>query len=121
MTIQNGVDIVSVSRIEKSIQNPRFLHNIYSVEEQVYILAKHTPAISAAGHFAAKEAFLKAIGTGIRSTDLNKIGISHDSHGAPYFVLEGWATTLLSGRKIALSISHTSRDAIAFVTVYKED
>ena len=118
MVIANGVDIVSIHQIEKSIKNPRFIKNIYSSEEQAYIHGKHSPAQTAAGHFAAKEAFLKAIGTGIRTTDLHHIGISHHQQGSPFFSLSGWAIALLGDRSITLSISHTDTDAIAFVTIY---
>lgn len=121
MTLQNGVDIIEINRIEKSITNQRFIQRIFSEEEQAYIFKKHTPASTAAGHFAAKEAFVKALGTGITTLDLNHIGITHTTDGAPVFALTGWAAQQLGSNQVTLSISHTDQTAIAFVTIYKGD
>ncbi len=121
LKILNGVDIVEVARIKKSMQSPRFMANIYSIEEREYLEIKSRPEESAAGFFAAKEAFLKAVQTGIKTMDLHNISVSHNDNGAPFFVLSGWAKDSLAGRDISLSISHTSENAIAFVTIIETD
>ena len=64
MRLQNGVDIVAVARMEKSLQREGFLRRCFSPEEQEYICRKANPAETAAALWAAKEAFGKALGVG---------------------------------------------------------
>lgn len=116
-----GVDTVEISRMGQAMAREHFLARIFSPEEQDYIAKKHTPAQTAAGHFAAKEAFLKAMGTGITSLDLGAIGITHNALGAPIFALTGWAAELSKGCALSLSITHAGGIATAFVVAYQED
>lgn len=96
-----GTDIVKISRIEKSIESESFLSGVYTDEERAYCKS----AQSFAGIFAAKEAYLKALGVGI-DRRLNTIKISHDDKGKPYIV--GVSDS-------DLSISHDGDFAIATV------
>lgn len=112
-----GVDSVLISRIEHSMQKESFMQRIYSKEERAYIKAKHNAAESAAGHFAAKEALLKALGTGITSLDLHEIGITHTEQGAPIFAFSGKAAQTFNGKEISLSITHAGDYATAFVVI----
>ena len=59
-----GTDLAEVARIRKAMENPRFLVEFFTEAERSYILARHTPEQSAAGAWAAKEAFSKAVGQG---------------------------------------------------------
>ena len=59
MRVRNGVDIVAVERIEKSMKRPGFMARCFSPEEQEYICRKACPAETAAALWAAKEAFGK--------------------------------------------------------------
>ena len=59
-----GMDLAEISRIRKAMENPRFLLEFFTENERAYITARHTPEQSAAGAWAAKEAFSKAMGTG---------------------------------------------------------
>ena len=61
-----GVDVVRIDRIAKSIQNPRFLERVFSAEEIEAFARKNMPVQSIAAAFSAKEAFSKALGTGVR-------------------------------------------------------
>ena len=65
MRVRNGVDIVAVERIEKSMKRPGFMARCFSPEEQEYICRKACPAETAAALWAAKEAFGKAMGVGL--------------------------------------------------------
>ena len=56
-----GTDLAEVARIRKAMENPRFLVEFFTEAERSYILARHTPEQSAAGAWAAKEAFSKAV------------------------------------------------------------
>lgn len=119
--IQNGIDIVEIDRIEKSIQNEAFKTRVYGKEE-LCELENEKPE-NYAGVFCAKEAFSKAIGTGIRGFSLNEVQVLHDQLGAPYFSFSGNAlkSVLEKGMKFSLSISHSKQYAVASVIAYTED
>lgn len=70
--------------------------------------------------FAAKEAFLKALGMGLGAIPMEQISIVHEKSGRPYFVLGNIAQEKLlkAGAKIAhVSLSHEGDMAVAFVTI----
>ena len=73
-----------------------------------------------AANFAAKEAFAKALGTGVRGFALGEVAVLRDSLGAPYFALSGRAKELAVGRGLAFSVSltHTDELAAAFVVAW---
>lgn len=118
-----GMDLCEISRIEAAIaKNERFLERWYTPEERSYILARgKTGAQSAAAMFAAKEAFLKAAGTGIgRGIALTDIAVHHDEFGAPQYVLTGGAEQRmkeLGAQRAWLSISHESGIAAAVCVI----
>ena len=79
---------------------------------------------SYAGAFCAKEAFAKALGTGVRGFSLCEVQILHDEYGAPNFSLSGNAQKIATekGLEFSLSITHTDTIAMASVIAYsKED
>ena len=119
--IFNGIDLAEIERIEKSLKNERFKQRVYGKEELNELKNKKTE--SYAGAFCAKEAFAKALGTGIRNFKLNEVQVLHDEFGKPYFSLSGNAEKIANDKKLnfALSISHTEKYAVAMVTAYKED
>lgn len=99
-----GTDIVQISRIEKSIQNAHFKESVYTDKEMEYC----KNAENYAGLFAAKEAYLKAAGTGINCR-LNTIEIEHNESGKPF---------LKNIQNSDLSISHDGDYAIAAVILW---
>ena len=118
-----GIDLCEISRIEKAIaQNERFLERWYTPEERAYILQRgKAGAQSAAARFAAKEAFLKAVGTGIsRGIALTEIAVDHDELGAPQYVLTGAAKQKmqeLGAERAWLSLSHEGGMAAAVCVI----
>ena len=104
-----GVDICRCSRFEG--KERRFLERIFSPEE----LAVSRKNEYLASRFAAKEAFSKALGTGIKGFSLTEITVREDELGKPYFHLEGKASALASGLSFHLSISHEEEYAVAMV------
>ena len=120
MVFRNGVDITEICRIEEAMQNPRFLARWFSAEEQRDFAARGNAPQTVAAHFSAKEAFAKAMGTGLRGLALEEIGITYDEMGAPAFALTGKAAEISIGWQFALSLSHDGGLAIAFVTAWKE-
>ena len=82
-----GTDIVSIVRIKKSIKNKRFVSRVYNVKEiskcKKLIKSEHCFA----KRFAAKEAFVKSLGTGFRNNlDFKDIQILNDPMGKPYYL-----------------------------------
>ena len=97
-------DIVLISRIEKSIKSPSFLNKVFTENERLYC----KKAENFAGLFAAKEAYFKALGTGIK-LPLSDIEICHNDNGKPYFK---------GIDNCDLSISHDGDYAIATVIMW---
>lgn len=115
-----GTDIVEISRIEKSMKNPRFLEKNFTTSENEYFQNKKMKPQSVAASFAAKEAFSKALGTGISGFEIKDIEVRHNESGAPYIVLYNKAKEIFEKGKIHLSLSHSQQYATA-VVVIEED
>ncbi|MBR5960358.1 MAG: holo-ACP synthase [Clostridia bacterium] len=115
-----GLDLCEISRMEKLLENDRFLNRYFTEEETEYIRSKGNHAAqTAAGIYAAKEALAKALGTGI-AFDLKEIGIVHDEAGKPGYRLTGKVAELGSGDCFLLSVSHDGGMAAA-VCVREQD
>ena len=116
MIIGIGIDCCDVRRMESMLSDGRFLRKFFTGGEQAYIQSKNASAAqSLAGHFAAKEAGLKALGCGI-AHPLTEIEIAHDERGAPFYRLSGGAKERMlsmGGKKLHLSIAHTGEMAAA--------
>ncbi len=119
--ISNGIDIVEIERIEKALEKQSFKSFVYSSEELKELENKKAESYAAA--FCAKEAFSKALGSGIDGFKLNEVRVLHNSLGAPYLSLTGNAEKIASnkGLKFALSLSHCEKYAAAVVTAYTEE
>ena len=118
-----GTDIVEVARVAKAIANPRFCARVYTAAEQQYCESRGAQrAQSYAARFAAKEAFSKAIGTGIgENAHLNEIEVLNLDNGKPVVRLYGetkeYFEANFGGNEIDISLSHTSKLALATVVV----
>jgi len=118
-----GTDIVEVSRIEDSLARfgKDFAMRILSEREMQDFLQSNTPARFLAKRFAAKEAFAKALGTGIRSpATFENIGIAHDDLGKPVLDLAPELQLHVDAKGIRfqhLSISDEKMLAAAFVVL----
>ena len=118
--LRTGVDLVEIERIHKSIQRhgERFLNRVYTLDELSYCQGR---VESLAARFAAKEAASKALGTGVWRNGIGwtDIEVGRDpKSGAPHLVLHNRAlehAEMLNLREWSISISHDSRQAIAFV------
>ncbi|MDL2324804.1 holo-ACP synthase [Ruminococcaceae bacterium OttesenSCG-928-A16] len=118
MTVGIGVDCTQIERIEKSMQKPQFVQRVFAKEEQQLLAslgAKHA-AETAAGCFAAKEAFLKAAGVGLGGFALTDIAVLRQQSGKPYYQLSGTAAAYCRQNKIMpmVSLTHEGGLAIAF-------
>lgn len=101
-----GNDIVLISRIEKSIKNKRFLSEVFTEKEREHCKT----AQSFAGVFAAKEAYFKALGTGI-SRRLGTVEIVYDDNGKPH---------IAGDDDCDVSISHDGEYAFAVVIRWEQ-
>ena len=93
-----GTDIVNIKRIDHLLKKhgSGFRNRIFSKKEIYYCERKKDPTAFYAKRFAAKEAFSKALGTGIRKgVNLKNIEISNNVHGKPFILLKGTLTNLL--------------------------
>lgn len=123
MIIGSGIDIVEIDRIKKIIKkwDSHFLNKIYTLNEKHYCEQKKDSAFqSFAGYFAAKEAWVKAVGTGMTNIKWKEIEIRKDPSGRPFIQLYGLALATAISKKISnthLSISHNKQLAIAQVII----
>jgi len=113
-----GVDIVEIDRIRTALERtPRFKERVFTAEERAYCEGRPNPYASYAGCFAAREAVLKALGTGFGGgVGYADVSVGHDAKGRPVAVLAGRALELACEQGVTdvyLSISHTHGVAVA--------
>ena len=113
-----GVDIVDIARMRRILERtPSFARKVYSDEERAYCLDKATPEVHFATRFAAKEAVVKALGTGFsEGIGVRDIEVRRTSKGRPYVVLSGRAKEVareLGVRELPISLSYTHTEAVA--------
>ena len=119
-----GTDIVSIDRIKISLKNRNFVNRIFNKKEIIKCKEIKNSANCYAKRFAAKEAFSKALGTGISNgIKLNEIVILNKKSGKPYINIIGQTKKILNKKlkrkksKISLSLSDEKKYAVAFVTI----
>jgi holo-[acyl-carrier protein] synthase len=116
-----GTDIVRSGRFRRFLEQNKtgVLERLFDGEELAYALAKADPAPHLAARFAAKEAFLKALGLGLRlGISWQEIGVRRDPLGRPFIVLSGRAAEEFQKRghgAIHLSCSHDGDYAFATI------
>ncbi len=116
-----GTDIVEVARIEASLSQfgHAFAKRILTTDELVGFESSHTKARFLAKRFAAKEAFSKAFGTGLRGVvTFQNISVTHDELGKPLLTFSSVLQALVDEKNIVhqhISISDEKNLAAAFV------
>jgi holo-[acyl-carrier protein] synthase len=114
-----GVDIAEVQRVRAAIERhgESFLRRVYTAEEREYCEGFRNKFERYAGRFAAKEAAMKALGTGwrrgVRWVDFEVV---REKSGRPTIKLDGEARKIaeeLGVKRISLSITHTAEQALA--------
>ena len=113
----NGVDIIEISRVKRVSEQygQRFSRRIYTEGEIAYCRGR---APLMASRFAAKEAVMKALGTGIRGVRWKDIEVVRQQGRAPRILLHGSALVrahALGIEDIAVTLSHSHDYAVAFV------
>lgn len=121
MIIGTGVDICEVSRMGASIARfgDRFLQRVFTESEIRYCQSKRNSVERFAARFAAKEAAMKALGTGAsRGVTWTSIEVAHAPGGRPVLRLTGKTSEIanrLGVNRISLSVTHTESTAMAIV------
>ena len=126
MILGNGVDIVDNLRIKKAIKNQRFINRIFSKDEIKNSKKMNNKIQFYAKRFAAKEAFLKAIGTGIsKGLILRDISVKNNKDGKPMLVINKKIKQYILRKyrikkfNTHLSLSDENNYSIAFVILNK--
>ena len=121
MIVGIGTDLAEVDRIRKSMDRygDRFLKRVYTDAEIAYASRKANQAERFAARFAAKEAGMKALGTGLRrGVTWKDFEVINESSGRPALRLSGVAQQIAGRMKvgrISLSLTHTAEMAMAVV------
>ena len=124
----NGVDIVDNKRIEKAIKrNKKFIYKVFSTNEIKNSKKKYNKINYFAKRFAAKEAFLKALGTGVSNgISLKDISVKNNKYGKPSIIINDKLKQYIMRKfktkniKIFLSLSDVKENSIAFVIINKK-
>ena len=119
-----GTDIVSVNRIKNLLKNKNFINRIFNEKEILKCKKINNSSNCYAKRFAAKEAFSKALGTGISNgINFKEIVILNNKSGKPFISIIGKTKEILKKKfkkkksKISLSLSDEKKYAVAFVTI----
>ena len=121
MTKGIGIDITAVERMAKRIEKPEFVNLVFTENEIAYCQSKKHKAQHFAARFAAKEAYMKALGLGWTSdSDFKEIEITNNEVGQPSVQLFGETLAYYEKQKwktIFVSLSHTKTLATAMVVI----
>lgn len=121
MILGIGIDVVHVKRIKHWLHVPGLVGRFYHPDEVVDAAKRGaSEALSLAARFAAKEAFGKALGTGLAGLSLRDIQVVNDRYGKPDILLHGEAAlrfAKMGGKRLHLSLTHESDNAIAIVAI----
>ena len=121
MILGIGIDVVHVHRMKRWEKVPGLFQRFFNEQELAAALAKGEGGIlSLAARFAAKEAFGKAIGTGLQGLSLREISVLNDPLGKPHIHLFGKAKAVLDrfgGTRLFVSLSHERDNALAMVVI----
>ena len=108
-----GIDIIEIKRIQQAVKvhGSKFLKKLFTEHELAYCNKKgkfRFPELAA--RFAAKEAYTKALGTGMSGIHFKKIEVRNDKKGKPFLAVNGKVL-----RKVFLTLSHSHEFAVAMV------
>ncbi len=119
MIVGIGTDLVENQRLERWLQKPNLLAKYFTQRELSDVDSSAHPSASLAARFAAKEAFGKALGTGLRGLALKDIETRRDSGGKPSLHLSGAAKIMVEARnaRVHLSLTHEAAYSLAFVVL----
>ncbi len=116
-----GIDIVNVNRMKHWPEVDGIITRFFNPAEIIAAKEKgHSFILSLAARFAAKEAFGKALGTGLKGMRLTDIEVINNHNGKPDIILHGTALKVFNshgGGRIHLSLTHEKEAAVAVVII----
>ena len=116
-----GIDVVSVERMRSWVNDGALLARYFHPNERKVVSERGNAAVLAlAARFAAKEAFGKALGTGLRGLSLRDIEVRNDELGKPELIAHAQANEALRRRGVRsvwVSLTHERENAIAVVVL----
>ena len=119
-----GVDIVEIARMRDALtRRPRMKERLFSEAEREYCEGRNKPEIHYAMRFAAKEAVLKALGTGFSGMRFRDVEVVRDERGKPVPHLTGRAAEVAEAAgvvEVHLSLSFTHENAVASAVAITE-
>ena len=121
-----GIDLVSIDRLRGVLDRygARFLERVLTANERAYCQRHRDPTPQVAARFAAKEAMLKALGTGLsRGIRWQDVEVRREGNDPPRILLAGRAaeeSAALGVGRIHLSLSHDHGAAVAMVVLERE-
>lgn len=116
MNFSLGADLIEVRRIKKALNRwgDRFLNRVFSPDEVKYCKRKKAPEVCLAARFAAKEAAMKALGTGLSdNVSWKDFEVIRGPRGRPEMRLSGKIEKRMKRGKILITLSHTREHALA--------
>ena len=120
-----GTDIVDVSRMKKWVDSGSLIERFFNKKECNDFKSVSKACEYYANRFAAKEAFSKALGTGLSGFDLKDVFVLNDENGRPFVVLENSAEKIFKkmcgNSKIHISLSNEKQFAVAYVIIESEN
>ena len=120
LELRTGLDLCGIARMEEAGGHAHFLERVFTPAELAYAESRGAArAASLAGMWAAKEALLKALGTGI-AFPMTDAEIAHDAAGAPFYRLHGEAAARCGGAIPRLSVTHEAGMAAAVCVLLRE-
>lgn len=117
-----GIDLVEIARIQDMLARwpQRFVERVFTPEEIALCESRLNRAAAYAARFAAKEAFAKALGTGVdKNFSWKDFSIRTPSHGQPLPMLSPRLANRLTGIQVHVSLSHADHYATAIVVLEK--
>lgn len=119
-----GIDIIKVERMREVVERwgERFLRRVFTENEIAYCYEKKNPFLSLAVRFAAKEAFIKAAGSGM-AVSLTDIEVLNNDNGRPSIAIKGKLLEVFGEKSVFgthLSLSHEKEFGVACVVIDKE-
>ena len=112
-----GIDSVEIDRMAKYMAKHSFVERFFSEAEIAEFSKRSYRPEHVAAAFAAKEAFSKAIGTGIRGFNLKDVSLLHNELGKPYLVFENEAKNIVEKLGVGFDVSITHTEALATAVV----
>ena len=115
-----GIDLVEVDRVKRAMSRhgDRFRQRVFTDAEAEFCESVSGKYLSYAGRFAAKEAFSKALGTGLRGAiGWREVEVHDNERSRPIITVTGRAGEFLGNRRVHLSITHVAEYAAAVVVI----